>query len=109
MADKEVKSNFKKLRNNRIVYKSNYKGTETMYYLTINDSDYLNRCSCDCKYFVKHAVCMHLVAYGNLFDYDLFEGRYSKKLKKVNFVKKNKKGAKKGGREKYGKALDKDL
>ena len=50
---------------------------------------------------------MHLVAYSNLFNIDLFDCRYSKPLKKINSVKKNKRGPKKGGREKYGKALDK--
>ena len=49
---------------------------------------------------------MHLEAYSNFFTLDLFGDKYSKPLKMINFVKKNKRGAK-NGREKYGKALDK--
>ena len=107
LADCLIKSNFKQIRKDRIVFTNTFEGKKSKYTITINDSNYLNKCSCECKYFVKHAVCMHLVAYSNLFNCDLFESRYSKPLKNVNFVKKNKRGPKKGGKEKYGKALDK--
>ena len=50
---------------------------------------------------------MHLVAYSNLFECYLFGTRFSKPLKKLNFVKKLKRGAPKGGRPEYGKALTK--
>lgn len=108
LADSLIKSNFKQIRKDRIIFTNTFNGKKSKYTLTINDSKYLNNCSCECKYFVKHAVCMHLVAYSNLFNIDLFDSRYSKPLKNINFVKKNKRGAKKGGREKYGKALDKE-
>ena len=48
---------------------------------------------------------MHLVAFSNFNNLDLFGNRYSKPISKKNFVKKAKRGPK-SGRDKYGKALD---
>ena len=106
LADQIAKKCFKVIRKDRIVYTNTSEGKTSKYNLTTNDNRYLNDCSCECSYFVKHAVCMHLVAYSNFFTLDLFVDKYSKPLKMINFVKTNKRCAKKGS-EKYGKALDK--
>ena len=56
-------------------YKTTYFKGANSFKSTINDSTYLNNCSCECKYFVKHAVSMHLVAYSNFSNIDLFDSR----------------------------------
>ena len=97
------KKHFKAVRKNQIVYI----GLQNKYKLFLNDERFQNRCSCECKYFIKHAICMHLVGYSNLFNLNLFGIRYSKPTKPTNFVQKTKKG-RKPGRPKLGKALTKD-
>ncbi len=49
---------------------------------------------------------MHLLAYSNFYNLELFGARYAKPLTANNFVTKNKRGPKTGN-QKYGKALDK--
>ena len=51
---------------------------KSKYTFTFNDENYVNMCSCSCKYFLKHAVCMHLVAFSNFNNLDLFGNRYSR-------------------------------
>ena len=63
-----------------------------------------NKYSCECPFFLKYAVCKHLVAYSNLNNLKLFDEKYSvtisdKPIQKT-FLSKNKKGPKKGGRNK---------
>ena len=98
------KNNFKAIRRNQIIYK----GKQNKYKLFLNDERYHNRCSCECAYFIKHAVCMHLVGYSNLYNLNLFDIRYSKPIKPTNFVHKTKKGRKPGRPKLPGKALIKD-
>jgi hypothetical protein len=107
LADCLIKSNFRVVRpNKKIVYTGPFKGKESKYTLSLNDDNYLNRCNCSCKYFLKHAICMHLLAYSNFNNLELFGARYAKPITANNFVTKNKRGPKTGN-QKYGKALDK--
>ena len=84
-----------------------FEGKKSKYTLTFKDDEFVNNCSCECRYFLKHAVCMHLVTFCNLNNMELFGSRYNKPIKNNNFVFKAKRG-RKSGRTKYGKALDKD-
>ena len=74
------------------------------YKLTFEDKRYHNLCSCSCKYFLKHAICMHLVGYSNINGLNLFGDKYSKPDTRINFVHKTKKG-RKPGRKLAEKAL----
>ncbi len=78
--------------------------------VTDKNSDVL--CSCTCKYFIKSAVCAHLVAYSNLNDLNLFGKAYSKPVKPLveKFISRNKKGAKKkvGAPKKVTNCLERD-
>ena len=89
LADRLIKSNFKTIRPNKITYTGTFNGKKSKYVLTINDERYLNLCSCSCKFFTKHAVCMHLVAYSNFNNLDLFGNRYSKPISKKIFCQKS--------------------
>ena len=40
----------------------------------------------DIKYFLKHAICMHLLAYSNFYNLELFGARYAKPITTNNFV-----------------------
>ena len=82
---------------------------ESKYKITLNDDRFHNRCSCERKYFLKHAICMHLVGYSNLYNLNMFGVKYSKPINATNFVIKTKRGRPKGGRNKLmSKALCKD-
>jgi hypothetical protein len=106
LADTLKEKNFKKFKNNRVTYEGTFKGHTSKYVLTFKDNRYVNFCSCECRYFLKHAVCMHLVAFSNFNNMDLFGSRYTRPEKKTNFVIKKKRG-RTTGNEKYGKALNK--
>ena len=67
-------------------------------------------CSCSCKDFIKVGVCCHLVGLSLTHDLNLYDSKYSKPAKELTekFQILTKRGRKrKGGRSKYGKALDK--
>jgi hypothetical protein len=51
---------------------------------------------------------MHLVAFSNFNNLELFGSKYAKPIPINNFVTKNKRGPKTGN-QKYGKALDKPV
>ena len=93
MIDLYTKSNFTEIGANKI----RCIGKNSTYILILNDKNSDVLCSCTCKYFIKSAVCAHLVAYSNLNDLNLFGKAYSKPVKPVleKFISKNKKGAKK--------------
>jgi len=88
-----TKSNFTEIRANKI----RCTGKNSTYILILNDKNSDVLCSCTCKYFIKSAVCAHLLAYSNLNDLNLFGRAYSKPVKPVleKFISRNKKGAKK--------------
>ena len=71
---------------------------------------YHNKYFCECPYFLKHAVCKHLVAYSNLYGLKLFDEKYFKldKPSDKKFVTKNKKGPKTGRRKLAGKWGEKE-
>ena len=75
-------------------------GRDSKHILLLNDKSALFKCSCSCKYFVKSAVCAHLVAYSSLNDLNLFDKRYYKEKPK-KFKSLTKRGRKKGGRPKH--------
>ena len=108
VADLYSKLNFVYIRKDKI----RCNGKNSSYVLIINDKKSDVLCSCTCKYFVKSAVCAHLVAYSNLNNLNLFGKQYAKPTKPVieKFISKKKKGAKnKRGRSKDPKnCLEKD-
>jgi hypothetical protein len=59
-----VKSNFKRLSDNKYQYKS--KTTTSIHVIRIKDTNSSVGCSCTCNKFIKLAVCPNLVAFLNL-------------------------------------------
>ena len=102
LADKLTKKNFKLVKRDQYTYQSLI--NDTKHTVTLNSPECHNKCYCSCKSFIKHAVCLHLVALSFLFNLDLFKGDYANDPEK--FVQKTKRGKK---RTKFGHALDKDL
>jgi len=95
-----IKNNFSKEKGS--IYYTNADGYR--YKIVLNSNKYHNKYSCECPFFLKYAVCKHLVAYSNLNNLKLFDEKYSitineKPIQKT-FLSKNKKGPKKGGRNK---------
>ena len=97
-----TKNSFEVIRKNKV----SCQGKHSKHILILNDKTIFGGCSCTCKYFVKSAVCAHLVAYSNLNGLNLFDKRYSKE-KAQKFESLNKRGPKrKTGRPKLAeKAL----
>jgi hypothetical protein len=93
-----IKNNFSKERGS--IYYTNEAGFR--YKIVLNSNKNHNKYSCECPCFLKHAVCKHLVAYSNLYSLKLFDEKYSNtdKPTQKTFISKNKKGPKKGGRNK---------
>ena len=93
IANLYTRVNFKVIKSNKI----RCTGKNSSYILILNDKNSDTLCSCTCKYFIKSAVCAHLVAYSNLNDLNLFGKAYSKPIKPIleKFICKNKRGAKK--------------
>ena len=106
IADTLVKANFKRVSSSKYVYKS-FK-SESAHTIITNCPLSHNMVSCTCKSYVKHGVCCHSVAVSNIFSLGLFHPKYAKTVNYSKFVTKKKRG-RKGGREKYGKALDKPV
>jgi hypothetical protein len=104
-ADYIAKTSFKKtgLYSKKVIYK----GTESTFEINLDDGRCYKRCSCNCSYFIKWAICSHVVAYSNSVGLDLYGSKYRRPK---SFVKKAKKGApKKSGRyPKASKALVRD-
>jgi len=51
-----------------------YNGSNTSFKIKLDNSSF----SCDCKYFIKGAVCKHTVAYSMLYELNWFGLKYSK-------------------------------
>ena len=86
-AKKMSDSNFKLLnkRNKRVV---EYRGSKSKHTLTFDDKYHAGYC-CTCAYFVKQAVCSHIVGYDLLNQLGIFNLRIHKPDN--NFVVLNKK------------------
>ena len=67
-ANKLSKANFKPKSSTKI----EYKGKNNFFILRLNVDTCYNECSCTCSLFSKNAVCMHLIAFSNLFGKGLF-------------------------------------
>jgi hypothetical protein len=78
-------------------------GRDSKHIILLNDKSSFFKCSCTCKYFVKSAVCAHLVAYSSLNYLNLFDKRYYKEKPK-KFKPLTKRGRKKAGRPKKAEA-----
>lgn len=76
LALKLTKNNFKKKNND--VY--SYNGVNNNYTLKFNLPKYYKSCFCDCCFFMKDGVCMHLVAFSWLYEKNLYTN-YSNKSK----------------------------
>ena len=63
----------------------------------------LTKCTCSCCYFQKHAICKHLLAYGNLHGLNIFGKKFFNEP--IKFVNKIKRGPKSGRYKLAGKAL----
>ena len=89
-----TKASFEQIRQHRISCRGRY----SKHILLLKDKASISGVSCTCKYFVKSAVCAHLVAYSNINGLDLFDKRCTKKDKPKKSEALNKRGRKKGGR-----------
>ena len=97
LALNRTKDNFTVFKN-----KVKYNGSREKYEIDLRTIRYgKNSPSCNCKNYLKWAICVHLVAYSNNFDLHLYDPKYEKYVKgEENFAFKDKRGAKK----KYKKA-----
>ena len=106
LAESYSKANFKVARGNKNVVE--YNGDSgSKYSLTFNNTKkYHLGFGCTCSFFVKSAICSHLVGYDLLTGLNLF----NIKGRQETFVPKMKKGPKKSNaiKNKIGKALQKD-
>ena len=78
--------------------KVKYNGSKETLLLDISEN-----CSCSCRQYLKHRVCIHLVAYANYFNKKLYGGVYCKKATVFDY--KAKRGAKGKRYNKAEKAL----
>jgi hypothetical protein len=105
LAHKVTKNNFIQ----KSKHKLEYKGKANSFTINLNDRFAYKSCSCDCKNYLKFAICMHLVAYSNIYHLNLYNPKYSNNIEKdeedENFVHKIKKGRKTGSYKKAEKAL----
>ena len=76
-----------KFCNTNLPNKVKYNGSKESLALDISEN-----CSCSCRQFLKHRVCIHLVAYANYFNKKLYGGVYCKKATVFDY--KAKRGAK---------------
>ena len=100
-----TKANFKSaISNKNLIEYNGIMGSK--YKLTFNNTKiYQLGFGCTCSFFVKSAICSHLVAYDMIAGLKLFNIR----AKPETFVTKNKKGRKSNAiKNKIGKALEKD-
>jgi hypothetical protein len=67
-----------------------YKGPSSQYEIKLDDQRCFKSISCSCPYFIKWAICKHLIAYSNMTMLDLFGAKYRQPDR---FVRKIKKGA----------------
>lgn len=72
------------------LYKIKSKVTKEFYKISIRKK------KCNCKSYLKKAICIHSLAYSNLYDLSWFGSKFTGKPKV--FFTKNKRGAKTGGR-----------
>ena len=61
----KIRLKYQKIVNNTTKKRITYNFCESNYTLTVNDCKYVNFCSFECLFFLKHAVCKHLVLYSN--------------------------------------------
>ena len=100
-----VKSQFKKLPNNK--YK--YLGNVNSFIINLKNTKCFKDCSCNCYNFLnflKHALCFHIVAFSRLFQLDLFGKKYLEEEREYDeshakFVIKTKRGKRKNQNGRY--------
>jgi hypothetical protein len=80
-SQKYIKSNFGLKVDNKV----EYKGTNNRFFIRVDTK------SCNCYYFLKHAICPHSLGYSILKGLNWFNEE-EKVEKSKNFVSKNKKG-----------------
>ena len=68
---------------------------ETKYVIALNDPNCYANCSCSCGYFLKWAICHHVVAYSHCIEKNWYGMKYNLLEK---FQINTKKGAKRKGR-----------
>ena len=90
-----TKNSFSVVRKDKICCQ----GRDSKHIILLNDKAAFFKCSCTCKYFVKSAVCAHLVAYSSLNGLNLFDKRYYKEQAR-KFKPLTKRGRKRVGRPK---------
>ena len=87
-----------------------YPGTRSKHTLTFGDKYHAGYC-CTCAYFVKQAVCSHIVGYDLIYKLNIFNLRIHRKNEDT-FKVITKRGRKKGGSNRnkntISKALDND-
>lgn len=78
---------FKKIKADRV----SYKGERSSYMIKLNDRECYKNFSCNCRHFLKKAVCPHLLGYSMVNELNIYNENEILKHDE-NFVKKNRKG-----------------
>ena len=97
---------FKKIRINKISCTTQNNNC----IIKLNDLSSYKNCSCSCKYFIREAICTHVLAYSSLYKLDYYESKpETAGDESICFDRKKKRGPKVGGRSKKAeKALHKE-
>ena len=96
----KLKTQALKVDKSKFIYKKNkkqvaYEGKNNKHEINLNDKNAFKYHSCNCKSFLKFAICMHLVAFSNFFSLDLYDPKYKpdyNKEEEERFVYKTKRG-----------------
>ena len=65
-----------------------YRGPTSQYEIKLDDQRCFKSISCSCPYFIKWAICKHLIAYSNMTMLDLFGSKYRQPDRFVRIIKK---------------------
>jgi hypothetical protein len=96
----KLKTQALKVDKSKFIYKKNkkqvaYEGKNNKHEINLNDNNAFKYHSCNCKSFLKFAICLHLVAFSNFFSLDLYDPKYKpgyNKEEEERFVYKTKRG-----------------
>ena len=69
LALKLTKNNFKLINKTSVAYN----GINNNFVININNPIAYRQCSCNCKYYIKDGICMHLVGYSWVRNKNLFK------------------------------------
>ena len=97
----KLKTQALKLDKSKFIYTKNnknrvsYVGKNNKHEINLKDKTAYKYHSCNCKGYLKFAICMHLVAFSNNFNLDLYDPKYKADQEEEKFEYKSKRGRRK--------------